>query len=179
MFRWSEFFIDIGETIQGIGELSIQTGDWYLERGIQHKQNFQNATSAKSNISLPGNFSTDLNLCYNPFTPKNDRCQISPAASPEILHHTVWRTWLFITYSDQRWFDYTTNSHLHIWEGKGAAVFVFFRLIASWDQFTTIPRLLEGGCIARTVQLVAGDLQVKIWSENDLVNRRWSYSKTP
>ena len=29
-----------------------------------------------------------------PFTPKSDQCQISPAASPEILHHTVWRTWL-------------------------------------------------------------------------------------
>ena len=27
----------------------------------------------------------------------------SPAASPEILHHTVWRTWLFIVYSDERW----------------------------------------------------------------------------
>ena len=35
--------------------------------------------------------------------------QISPAASPEILHHTVWRTWLFIAYSDER--HYTTNSH--------------------------------------------------------------------
>ena len=33
----------------------------------------------------------------NPFTPKSDQCQISPAASPEILHHTVRRTWLFHT----------------------------------------------------------------------------------
>ena len=33
-------------------------------------------------------------------TPKSDQVQISPAASPEILHHTVWRTWLFIAYSD-------------------------------------------------------------------------------
>ena len=32
----------------------------------------------------------------NPFTPKTDQFQISPAASPEILHHTVWRTSLFI-----------------------------------------------------------------------------------
>ena len=38
----------------------------------------------------------------NPFTPESDRCQISPAASPEILHHTVWRTWLFLAYSDER-----------------------------------------------------------------------------
>ena len=43
-------------------------------------------------------------LCspLNPFTPKSDQCQISPAASPQILHHTVWRTWLFITYLDER-----------------------------------------------------------------------------
>ena len=31
-----------------------------------------------------------------PFTLKSDHFLISPAASPEILHHTVWRTWLFI-----------------------------------------------------------------------------------
>ena len=39
----------------------------------------------------------------NPFTPESDQCQNSPAASPEILCHTVWRTWLFIAYSDERW----------------------------------------------------------------------------
>ena len=38
----------------------------------------------------------------NPFDPKRDQLQISPAASPNILHHTVWRTWLFIRYSDER-----------------------------------------------------------------------------
>ena len=27
-----------------------------------------------------------------PFTTKSDQCQISPATSSEILHHTVWRT---------------------------------------------------------------------------------------
>ena len=35
-------------------------------------------------------------VIINPFTPKSDQFQISPAGSPEILHHTVWRTWLFI-----------------------------------------------------------------------------------
>ena len=39
----------------------------------------------------------------NPFTPESDQCQISPAASPEIWHHIVWRTWLFIAYTDERW----------------------------------------------------------------------------
>ena len=29
---------------------------------------------------------------FNPFTPKCDQFQISPAASPAILHHAVWRT---------------------------------------------------------------------------------------
>ena len=41
-------------------------------------------------------------VALNPFTPESDQCQISPAASPEILHHTVRRTWLFIAYSDER-----------------------------------------------------------------------------
>ena len=40
----------------------------------------------------------------NPFTPESDQCQNSPAASQEIWHHTVRRTWLFIAYSDERWF---------------------------------------------------------------------------
>ena len=38
----------------------------------------------------------------NPFTPKSDQCQTSPTASPEILHHTVGRTWLSIAYSNKR-----------------------------------------------------------------------------
>ena len=41
----------------------------------------------------------------NPFTPKSDQFQISPAALQEILHHTVWRTWL-----TQMKDDYTANS---------------------------------------------------------------------
>ena len=45
-----------------------------------------------------------LHELFNPFTPESDQCQISPAASQEILHHTVRRTWLFIAYSDERWF---------------------------------------------------------------------------
>ena len=36
------------------------------------------------------------------FATESDQCQISPAASPAILHHTVRRTWLFIAYSDER-----------------------------------------------------------------------------
>ena len=49
-------------------------------------------------------------ISINPFTPKSDQIQISPAASPVILHHTVWRTWLFIAYSVGKWFP-LPNSH--------------------------------------------------------------------
>ena len=45
-------------------------------------------------------------LFSNPFAPKSDQCQISPAASPETLHRTVWRTWLSIAYLDERWLYY-------------------------------------------------------------------------
>ena len=37
---------------------------------------------------------------FNTFTPKSDQFQISPVASPVIVHHTVWRTWISIAYSD-------------------------------------------------------------------------------
>ena len=33
-----------------------------------------------------------------------DQFQISPPASPELLHRTVWRTWLFVAHSDEKWF---------------------------------------------------------------------------
>ena len=59
----------------------------------------QTLTCSSNSLPIPS---------INPSTPKSDQCQISPAASPEILHHTVWRTWLFTSYSDKRW--QTTNS---------------------------------------------------------------------
>ena len=50
----------------------------------------------------------------NPST-KSDQLLNSPAASPEIEHHAVWRTWLFIAYSDERWFfvPFLTTSLKH------------------------------------------------------------------
>ena len=44
-----------------------------------------------------------------PFTP-TDQCQLSPVASPEILHHIVWRTWQlsWLTHLKD---DNATNSH--------------------------------------------------------------------
>ena len=56
----------------------------------------------------------------NPFTPESDQYQISPAASPEILHHTVRRTWIFIAYSDERRLQYKFSlPHLYIFSLKG------------------------------------------------------------
>ena len=43
----------------------------------------------KNSESSASTFSTHKGS-FNPFIPKSDQCQISPAASPEILHHTVW-----------------------------------------------------------------------------------------
>ena len=75
---------------------------WYLrsslEQGPKSKRIFLNRVSYFPDYSL------------NPFTPESDQCQIFPAASPEIVHHTVSRTWLFIAYSGERWLQYTTNS---------------------------------------------------------------------
>ena len=65
-------------------------------------------------------FSGKILKTFNPFTPESDQFQISPAASPEILHHTVWRTWLFIAYSDERWLYYQFSlPHLYIFSIKG------------------------------------------------------------
>ena len=50
-------------------------------------------------------------IIFNPFTPESDQCQNSPAASQEIWHHTVWRTWLFIAYWDEKWLYYKFSLH--------------------------------------------------------------------
>ena len=58
---------------------------------------------------------TDLTLSL-----LSDQCQISPAASQEILRHTVWRTWLFIAYSGERWLYYKfLLPYLYIFSLKG------------------------------------------------------------
>ena len=47
------------------------------------------------NCSLVPSWKSGLQA-LNPFTPKSDQFQISPAASPVIIHHIVWRIQLFI-----------------------------------------------------------------------------------
>ena len=54
-------------------------------------------------------------VLVNPFTPKSDQVQISPAASPVILHHTVWRTWFFIAYEVDKWlYDQFSLHHSYV-----------------------------------------------------------------
>ena len=55
--------------------------------------------------------STHIIIVVFCFTPESDQCQNSPAASQEIWHHTVWRTWLFISYSDEKWLYYKFSLH--------------------------------------------------------------------
>ena len=62
----------------------------------------------------------DCRVSINPFTPKSDQSQISTAASPGILHCTVWRTWLFVSYKVDRWLCYQVSlHHLYISPLKG------------------------------------------------------------
>ena len=57
-----------------------------------------NQTDLETSVNAELN---NLNCWLKPFSPKCDQYQISSVASPEILHHTVRRTWLFIGYSNE------------------------------------------------------------------------------
>ena len=80
---------------------------------INIPRNFQrwNAWFAFLSNTQNRNIIVSDHVLFNPFTPESDQCQNSPAASQEIWHHTVWRTWLFIAYSDQKWLYYKFSLH--------------------------------------------------------------------
>ena len=64
-------------------------------------------------------------LIFNPFTPKRDQLQISPAASPEILHQTVRRTWLFKANSDENCLCYQFSlPHTFLFRNVGRMYFL-------------------------------------------------------
>ena len=67
--------------------------DVFVATGIERRSDRCSATIGSKRQASPSVY---------PFTPKSDQFQISPAASPEILHHTVWRTWVFKAYLDER-----------------------------------------------------------------------------
>ena len=77
-------------------------------------------------------------ITFNPSTPKSDQVQISPVASPVILHHTVLRTWLFIAYSDWKMIlvPVLTTSLIHFsWKGWENVLFelAIERVKAFWN----------------------------------------------
>ena len=85
-----------------------------------------------------------LLLTLNPFTPKSDQVQISPVASPVILYHTVWRTWLFIAYSDWKMIlvPCLTTSLIHFsWKGWEN---VLFELGSERVNYLTVVSLYGG-----------------------------------
>ena len=68
-----------------------------LAKGVQHVA-CKIVGSCYNMLSRDG----QANANANNLLLESDQCQISPPAPPEILHHTVRRTWLFIAYSDER-----------------------------------------------------------------------------
>ena len=62
-------------------------------------------------LSRTLSYFSGVTSCFNPFTAKSDQYQISSATSPEIQQHTVWITWFFIAYSDERWLYHKHYSH--------------------------------------------------------------------
>ena len=85
-----------------------------------------------------------LKTLINPFTPKSDQYQISPAASPEILHHIVWRTWLFIAISELT-NNYTTNSqyitHTFLFWRVGRTYFLNLGVKGLMGRYEMLPPL--------------------------------------
>ena len=66
-----------------------------------------------------GDFTTSGRGFLSLFTPKSGQRPISPAAAPEILYHTVWRTWLFTASSYGRWLYHQSSlPHLYIYFRK-------------------------------------------------------------
>ena len=63
-----------------------------------------------------------INFYINPYTPKSDQYQINYPCSlaRNITSHIVWRTWLFIAYSDKG--DYTINSQFSLLNCRGGQV---------------------------------------------------------
>ena len=85
---------------------------------------------------------------------KGDQIQLSPTASPDILHHTVWGIWLFMAYSDKRWFYYPFSPpHL------------CFSLLKGWENV-----LFELG--SERVNLMLNNVRVTKWISSGLDKNR-------
>ena len=88
-------------------ENSLNTSRLLSEYSSTTNQRHPNQHLSKLNIDRTFiDYSTECanrSAPFNPFTPESDQCQNSPAPSQEVWHHTVWRTWLFIANSDEKW----------------------------------------------------------------------------
>ena len=95
-------------------------------------------------LGVEQNLEQCLLVPLNPFTPKSDQFQISSAASPVILHRTVWGIWLFIAYSDERWLYYQFSlpqQYISLQEGWENVVFELY----SWWASSTFSYGSRGG----------------------------------
>ena len=78
-------------------------GTWFIHRG--HRVVFVWRVGLDM---LQRSLCSAVVLLFNPFTPRS-------TSSAKILHHTVWRTWLFIAYSNERLIYYQFSlPHLYI-----------------------------------------------------------------
>ena len=89
----------------------------------------------------------------NPFTPKSDQFHIFPAASPEILSHTVWRTWRFMAYLDERWlyYQFSVASHIHFSLGRLGECTTVFELGSETVKATVTLTLNQGRWVTRKI----------------------------
>ena len=109
---------------------------------------------------------------FNPFTPESDLSQISPAASPEIVHHTVWRNWLLVAYSYERWLHHQcslpyrrihTACRLVI---IGLTCLPFLEDLVASDVLVALPRFVPKNAHGRRPQDArAHVLRSEIWGE--------------
>ena len=97
MWFWVLMMTSHFTTLQNASSLVYKRGDWLIS-------------------GWPMRIASMHSLhCIYPFTPKSDQYQVSPTALPEILlHHTVWRTWLFMAYSNRRWSYYQFSLPRHL-----------------------------------------------------------------
>ena len=96
----------------------------------------------------------------NPFIPKSEQVQISPAASAVILHYTVRRTWLFIANSDQGRLYYKFSLYHFIsspYKRLGECPFLSSGLAADPDE--ALPARRVERQLARQVVRAAGAVQ--------------------
>ena len=92
--------------------------------------------------------------------------QISPASWQEILHHTVWWTWLFIAYSDKRLLYYQSSlPHLCISTKNRRAI-----LPIHWPHFASLSRDQSPKSNAR-MQAVLPSLDNPVERDRDIDHR--------